>query len=115
MVLGYHAYLRSYVSIDEYKELLNMSNKEELTIAFAKWSNAELIGLSTFPWEKDVHSIYGGIVLQGDRYGNHGHLKNLVHEMGHALGLWHVHHGIAEVACDDPCRETQASLWTGER
>ncbi|EEC04409.1 pregnancy-associated plasma protein A, putative, partial [Ixodes scapularis] len=36
------------------------------------------------------------------------------HEMGHVLGLWHVHRGVSEVECHDDCLETRASLDTGD-
>jgi hypothetical protein len=35
------------------------------------------------------------------------------HEMGHALGLWHTHHGVSEVWCDDPCYEVQPETAMG--
>jgi len=41
-------------------------------------------------------------------------LKGLVHEIGHVLGLWHVHHGISEMDCNDPCLETHASTELGD-
>ncbi|KAL1232119.1 Pappalysin-1 [Trichinella pseudospiralis] len=105
---------RPYIGIEEYKRMLNVSNEDALTISFVEWSNGDLIGLSTFPWEKHVFSIYGGIVVQPKRFGSDGHRNNLIHEFGHALGLWHVHHGISEMTCDDPCRETKPSLYTGD-
>ena len=55
----------------------------------------------------------GGIVLQSDRFGVDGTRDNLVHEIGHVLGLWHVHHGISEVGCNDQCYEHEASMETG--
>ena len=37
-----------------------------------------------------------------------------MHEIGHVLGLWHVHHGISEMDCNDPCLETHASPELGD-
>jgi hypothetical protein len=47
-------------------------------------------------------------------FGRQGFLTSLVHEMGHVLGLWHVHRGVTEVACDSVCVETEASVVTGD-
>ncbi|XP_003380869.1 putative sushi domain protein [Trichinella spiralis] len=52
---------RPYIGIEEYKRMLNVSNEDALTISFVEWSNGDLIGLSTFPWEKHVFSIYGDL------------------------------------------------------
>lgn len=104
---------RSYIGVDEYKRILNFTNDHILTITFAEWSNSELIGLATFPWEKEVYSIYGGIIMQPKRFGTKGHRDNLVHEIGHVLGLWHVHHGVSESSCEDECREVVPSMLTG--
>lgn len=43
-----------------------------------------------------------------------GHTENLVHELGHNLGLWHVHYGVSEMDCTDPCLETEPSLELGD-
>ena len=63
--------------------------------------------------EGSCMNFSGGIVMQPFRLGKSGHRNNLIHEIGHILGLWHVHHGISEVDCDDPCREDEPSLLTG--
>ena len=47
-------------------------------------------------------------------FGKPGKLNELVHEIGHNLGLWHVHHGISEVKCDDVCAETYPSMVHGD-
>ena len=47
-------------------------------------------------------------------FGRPGKLKALVHEFGHSLGLWHVHHGISEMKCDDACAELYPSMVLGD-
>ena len=56
----------------------------------------------------------GGTVIQTQTFGTVGQMDSLVHEVGHHLGLWHVHHGVSEVECSDPCAETQASMVLGD-
>jgi hypothetical protein len=47
-------------------------------------------------------------------FGIPGKTDSLVHEFGHNLGLWHVHHGISEMTCSDPCLEVSPSLELGD-
>lgn len=54
-------------------------------------------------------------MIQPEKFGTGSSTLSLVHEVGHNLGLWHVHHGISEVlGCSDPCMETHPSLQLGD-
>lgn len=105
---------RSYVEVKEYKDLLGFNNSFHVNVLFAEWTDRNIIGIATFPWEKEVFSVQGGVVVQPESFGRPGRLDTLVHEMGHVLGLWHVHRGVSEVECYDDCLETRASLDTGD-
>ena len=59
-------------------------------------------------------TLTGGVVVRPDAFGIPGRTKNLVHELGHVLGLWHVHYGVSEMSCDDACLETEPSLVLGD-
>ena len=47
------------MSLDEYKEALGYDNKNYLNIYFGDWTADGLVGLATFPWEHEVHSMLG--------------------------------------------------------
>lgn len=102
------------MAAEEYKEAVNMDNENSMTVQFGDWSTSDLFGFSTFPWEKEIYSNQGGVLLKVDCFGVSGHYNNLIHETGHVLGLWHVHHGVNEVPCDDPCQEKEPSMVTGQ-
>ncbi|OQR73399.1 hypothetical protein BIW11_09762 [Tropilaelaps mercedesae] len=106
---------RQYMTIEDFKDYVKLDNQDRLNIMFAEWTNSYLIGLATFPWDSEnAMSVRGGIVMKPREYGVPGHTATLVHEMGHILGLWHVHHGISEMACGDFCYEWSASMTTGD-
>lgn len=105
---------RAYMGEREYKTLVNLTNQDFLNVYLAQWRNDNLLGVATFPWEKTVHSIYGGTILRLKNFGRKLHSNALVHEFGHVLGLWHVHHGVTEMECSDDCSETFPSLELGD-
>lgn len=105
---------RAYMSDREYKSILKLDNRQFLNVYLAQWSNDNLEGVATFPWEKSVYSIYGGTILSRTNFGRKLHSNALVHEFGHVLGLWHVHHGVTEMDCTDDCAETFPSLELGD-
>jgi uncharacterized repeat protein (TIGR01451 family) len=61
------------------------------------------IGRSTFPWDPNSLGVLGGTLLDDTFFG--AGQKTLTHELGHALGLWHTHHGVTEVNSCSVCWE----------
>ena len=108
---------RAYLSLKEFKTLINLDNSKYLNVFLVEWGEPEILGIATFPWEKTVHGLEGGVVLKTAKFGKPtGGVNDMIHEFGHVLGLWHVHRGVSEVehGCDDPCFETHPSMELGD-
>ena len=50
---------RAYMTLSEYKRLLALPADSHLNIFFANWTNPDLLGIATFPWDRNVHSVMG--------------------------------------------------------
>ncbi|KAM3915562.1 pappalysin-2 [Leptodactylus fuscus] len=106
---------RAYMSVKELRDALQLNSTLFLNIFFAGSAGEELAGAATWPWDKDALGVQGGIVLNPSYYGMPGHTNTMIHEVGHALGLYHVFKGVSErESCDDPCSETEPSMETGD-
>lgn len=54
---------RRYLSIDEYKKTVGITNRDALNVYVVNWTDENLQGTAIFPWEKTVHTELGGVVL----------------------------------------------------
>ncbi|XP_035684196.1 pappalysin-1-like [Branchiostoma floridae] len=105
---------KAYMSLREYKAILDFNSTTHLNLYFAAWTQEARLGIATFPWEKEVHGVYGGTVLQPENFGRPNVTDLMIHELGHNLGLWHVHHGVDEMDCSNECLETRPSMELGD-
>ncbi|ELU14075.1 hypothetical protein CAPTEDRAFT_125907, partial [Capitella teleta] len=105
---------RAYLMLDDLRRMLGLTNTEAVVVHLAEWSIGGSIGFATFPWDNDAFTERGGVVVKPSVFGRQGATGTLIHELGHALGLWHVHHGVTEMECNDPCLETEPSMLLGD-
>jgi len=68
-----------------------------------------LLGIGTFPWDKEALTEYGGLWVNAPYFGPEE--RTLSHEAGHNVGLWHSFHGVEEVGkCGSACYEEPHAL-----
>jgi hypothetical protein len=116
-----------------HRHLLSLSGAQEMMTALAERPESQhnvfitsappgLRGASMYPWVTNESGVPVSLTAAGStlislaRFG--GSEVALVHELGHAFGLWHTHHGSElEPACS-PCWESataQDADTTGDR
>ncbi|VDO42723.1 unnamed protein product [Brugia timori] len=44
-----------YINVEKYKAVVGVDNENGLTVQFGDWMVSDLVGFSTFPWEKDIY------------------------------------------------------------
>ncbi|MDH3889844.1 MAG: PKD domain-containing protein [candidate division Zixibacteria bacterium] len=69
-----------------------------------------------FPWDPDCLTAQGGIMMNLTQMPPYNY-STMSHEMGHNLGLWHTHHGVAEVTECGNCYESPLAFdrdYTGD-
>eukprot|EP00794_Sanderia_malayensis_P010275 gene10275-11330_t len=101
------------LTVKEFKQLVSLNNRQSLNVFIVKWNSKTVYGLATLPWEKSALGIQGGTLLSADRFGKLDGVNDMIHELGHILGLWHVHRGF-ELGCDHACFETHPSMELGD-
>ncbi|CAM1300175.1 Uncharacterised protein g2630 [Pycnogonum litorale] len=104
---------RPYVNLVEYKEFVELDNVDQLTVFVAELEN-DIHGLAPYPWDTQLFTVLGGATMSPNVFKSNDHSSTLIHELGHVLGLWHVHHGISELECGNSCWEHEPSLELGD-
>lgn len=105
---------RAFISEKELRIRLNITSRNYLTIFPLKFpSTSAYLAKATFPWVDGRFGVRGGIVISIESFRKS--TNDLIHELGHMFGLWHVHRGVSEITtCKDACAELSPSMTTGD-
>ena len=102
---------RGFIMESELKTYLNLTNSEAIVILPVRLPD-NFLGKSTYPWTSNVYSAHGGITMNYKEFlpssssstssdiveeSKNDDVVDIIHELGHAFGLWHVHRGVSEV------------------
>ncbi|KAJ4456955.1 putative pregnancy-associated plasma protein A; pappalysin 1 [Paratrimastix pyriformis] len=119
---------RNWYQPDELKALVDDVPTDHFNVYLGPMSaSSTLLGYATFPWDDAAQKSGGGLVfnLNNKAWGVFTAQNMLgitaLHELGHALGLYHPFHGVTEVSgntkaaiCENACFEHIASWTTGD-
>lgn len=103
---------RAFLRDTELKDIINLDNRYHLNI-FPVKLKTNTLGKGTFPWVQEVFGKYGGTIINVESFLNE-YPADIIHELGHNFGLWHVHKGVSEDRCDGECVEDKPSMTHGD-
>lgn len=105
---------RAFIGESELKAHLNLTNSEAIVVLPVQLPD-NFFGKSTYPWDDRVYSALGGVTINYKgflpsssspsiiSFSGESDVVDIIHELGHAFGLWHVHRGVSEVRILNSC------------